>query len=130
MKGTFPKPSETHDPPRSSKVHSVRIPRSQWNCDEAPEAAYPGLPKVEMFARRSLRAGLLGANQAPWSAILDIVDHHCLSCGEVQAKGTGAICPDCMLDNQAFESAASQAREGRSETAVAAFHFGIPLIEG
>jgi N6-adenosine-specific RNA methylase IME4 len=65
MKGTFPKPPETSRPTSIFEgplgAHSEK-PEALY---EALEAAYPGLPKVEMFARREREGWVSWGDQAP-----------------------------------------------------------------
>jgi N6-adenosine-specific RNA methylase IME4 len=65
MKGTFPKPPETARPTSIFEGPLGAHSEKPVALYEALEAAYPGLPKVEMFARRQREGWVAWGDQAP-----------------------------------------------------------------
>jgi hypothetical protein len=60
------------------------------------------------------------------------MDHSCLSCGQDQAIGTGAICAKCLADKREFAETVSAARQANrdrgSSDPIMVFAWLIPIV--
>jgi hypothetical protein len=57
------------------------------------------------------------------------MDHSCLSCGQDQAIGTGAICAKCLADKREFAETVSAARQANRGSGLVGSHYGFRLAD-